>query len=187
MRCILVPKLNTKNMNKELKKYKPNLLPVVPSLLALICKGKSGSELKHVKGIFCGGDYLSIELKAKTEEYFRQRGSIAKIRIGYGLSEATAFFLATYNHIPYEASSIGIPNPDTIVKIFQVGTEIECKIINLHYTLGNNNTGQALTKLERTAADACYTVWNIDASQPFAVIKRATTNTGNTFRNGNIC
>lgn len=127
MRCILVPKLNTKNMNKELKKYKPNLLPVVPSLLALICKGKSGSELKHVKGIFCGGDYLSIELKAKTEEYFRQRGSIAKIRIGYGLSEATAFFLATYNHIPYEASSIGIPNPDTIVKIFQVGTEIECE------------------------------------------------------------
>lgn len=127
MRCILVPKLNTKNMNKEVKKYKPNLLPVVPSLLALMCKGKSGSELKHVKGIFCGGDYLSIELKEKTEEYFRQRGSIAKIRIGYGLSEATAFFLATYNHIPYAASSIGIPNPDTVVKVFQVGTEIECE------------------------------------------------------------
>lgn len=127
MRCILVPKLNTKNMNKELKKYKPNLLPVVPSLLALICKGKSGSELKHVKGIFCGGDYLSIELKEKTEDYFRERGSNAKIRIGYGLSEATAFFLATYNHIPYESSSIGIPNPDTIVKVFEVGTEIECE------------------------------------------------------------
>lgn len=127
MRCILVPKLNTKNMNKEIKKYKPNLLPVVPSLLALICKGKSGSELKHVKGIFCGGDYLSIELKEKTEEYFKERGSKARVRIGYGLSEATAFFLATYNHIPYEASSIGIPNPDTIVKVFQVGTEIECE------------------------------------------------------------
>ena len=127
MRCILVPKLNTKNMNKELKKYKPNLLPVVPSILALICKGKSGNELKHVKGIFCGGDYLSIELKEKTEEYFREHGSQAKVRIGYGLSEATAFFLATYNHIPYKASSIGIPNPDTIVKVFGVGTEIECE------------------------------------------------------------
>lgn len=128
MKCILVPKLNTKKINKELKKYKPNLLPVVPSLLALICKGKSGSELKHIKGIFCGGDYLSIELKEKTEKYFRERGSNAKIRIGYGLSEATAFFLATYNHIPYEASSIGIPNPDTLVKVFQVGTEIECEV-----------------------------------------------------------
>ncbi|MBQ7105557.1 MAG: AMP-binding protein [Bacilli bacterium] len=127
MRCLLVPKLNTKKINKELKKYKPNLLPVVPSLLALTCKGKSGSELKHIKGIFCGGDYLSIELKDKTEAYFRERGSKAKIRIGYGLSEATAFFLATYNHIPYEAGSIGIPNPDTIVKVFQVGTEIECE------------------------------------------------------------
>ena len=126
MKCLLVPKLNTKKINKELKKYKPNLLPVVPSLLALTCKGKSGSELKHIKGIFCGGDYLSIELKEKTERYFRERGSSAKIRIGYGLSEATAFFLATYNHIPYESGSIGIPNPDTIVKIFQVGTEIEC-------------------------------------------------------------
>jgi len=127
MRCILVPKLNTKKMNKKIKKYKPNLLPVVPSLLALICKGSSGSELKHVKGIFCGGDYLSLELKEKTENYFRDRGSSAKVRIGYGLSEATAFFLATYNHIPYESSSIGIPNPDTIVKVFEVGTEIECE------------------------------------------------------------
>ena len=127
MKCLLVPKLNTKNMNKEIKKYKPNLLPVVPSLLALICKGKSGSELKHVKGIFCGGDYLSIELKEMTEKYFRDRGSNARVRIGYGLSEATAFFLATCNHIPYKSSSIGIPNPDTIVKVFEVGTEIECK------------------------------------------------------------
>ena len=127
MRCILVPKLNTKKLNKELKKYKPNLLPAVPSMLALICKGNSGSELKHVKGIFCGGDYLSKELKEETEKYFKVRGSNAPIRIGYGLSEATAFFLATYNHMPYEASSIGIPNPDTIVKVFQVGTEIECE------------------------------------------------------------
>lgn len=127
MRCILVPKLNTKRLNKELKKYKPNLLPAVPSMLALICKGNSGSELKHVKGIFCGGDYLSKELKEQTEEYFRKRESEASIRIGYGLSEATAFFLATYTHMSYEASSIGIPNPDTIVKVFQVGTEIECE------------------------------------------------------------
>ena len=127
MKCLLVPKLNTKNMNKEIKKYKPNLLPVVPSLLALICKGKSGSELKHVKGIFCGGDYLSIELKETTEKYFSDRGSNARVRIGYGLSEATAFFLATCNNIPYKSSSIGIPNPDTIVKVFEVGTEIECK------------------------------------------------------------
>lgn len=127
MKCILVPKLNTKKINRELKKYKPNLLPVVPSILELICKGKSSEkDLKPILGIFCGGDYLSIELKEKTEKYFRDRRSNAKIRIGYGLSEATAFFLATYNHIPYESSSIGIPNPDTLVKVFEVGTEIEC-------------------------------------------------------------
>jgi len=128
MKCILVPKLNTKNINKELKKYKPNLLPVVPSLLELLCKGKSSAkDLKPIMGVFCGGDYLSIDLKNKTENYFKERGSQAKVRIGFGLSEATAYVLATYNHFEYESSSIGIPNPDTTVKICEVGTEIECE------------------------------------------------------------
>ena len=35
MTCIIVPQLNTKKINKELKKYKPNVYPAVPSLLKM--------------------------------------------------------------------------------------------------------------------------------------------------------
>ena len=35
MTAILVPKINTKKINSELKKYKPNIYPAVPSLLTM--------------------------------------------------------------------------------------------------------------------------------------------------------
>ena len=93
-----------------------------------------------------------------TEKYFSDRGSNARVRIGYGLSEATAFFLATCYHIPYKSSSIGIPNPDTIVKVFEVGTEIECKdgevgeicvngpTVMMGYINNDKETGKVLIK-----------------------------------------
>lgn len=128
MMCILVPKLNTKIINLELIKYRPNLLPVVPSLLELICNSITPSKkaFKDIKGIFCGGDFLSIELKKQTEKYFLEHGSKAKVRIGYGLSEATAYVTATYHHVEYLSKSIGIPNPDNIVKIVYPNTTISC-------------------------------------------------------------
>ena len=45
MTCIIVPRLNTKAINMELKKYKPNVYPAVPSLLKMSLDGIFREEL----------------------------------------------------------------------------------------------------------------------------------------------
>lgn len=126
LKCILVPKINTLKINYLIRSKKPNLLPVIPSMLNIIVNsiplGKKSFE--SVKVILSGGDYLSDELREKTEKYFRMCGSIAHIQIGYGLSEATAFVSATSEAVK-ETNNIGIPNPDNIIKIFEPGTDVE--------------------------------------------------------------
>ena len=126
LKCILVPKINTLRINQLIKSKKPNLLPVIPSMLNIIVNslplGKT--SFKSVKVILSGGDYLSEELKNKVESYFRKCGSIAHIQIGYGLSEATAFVSATSEAVK-DNNNIGIPNPDNIIKIFDPGTDVE--------------------------------------------------------------
>ncbi len=128
LKCILIPKINMAKINKTIMKKKPNLLPVIPSMLNVIVKNKSlgPKSFESVKVILSGGDYLSAELRDKVEKYFRSCGSIAKIQVGYGLSEATAFISATCASVK-ERDNIGIANPDNIIKIFEPYTDIEKK------------------------------------------------------------
>ena len=126
LKCILIPKIEVNKLNKVIKNKKPNLLPVIPSMLNIINNSKflGKNSFKSVKVILSGGDYLSDELRSKTESYFRKCGSIARIQVGYGLSEATAFVAATSESVR-ETDNIGIPNPDNIIKIFEPYTDIE--------------------------------------------------------------
>ena len=126
LKCILIPKISMSKMNKTIKNKKPNLLPVIPSMLNCIINNKKlgPKSFESVKVILSGGDYLSSDLRDKVEEYFRSCGSIAKIQVGYGLSEATAFISATCESVK-DRDNIGIANPDNIIKIFEPYTDIE--------------------------------------------------------------
>jgi len=134
LKCILIPKINTSKINSLIKNKKPNLLPVIPSMLKIIVNSRAlgKNSFKSVKVILSGGDYLDDKLRSKVESYFRKCGSIAHIQIGYGLSEATAFVSATSESVK-DTNNIGIPNPDNIIKIFEPGTDIE---------LGYDKTGE---------------------------------------------
>ena len=129
MTAILVPKINTKKINSELKKYKPNIYPAVPSLLTMSLKGADpGSNgLKDIKTVVVGGDYLSPQTKAEFEKFLKDHGSNGVVKVGYGLSEASGFCCST---APIEEKyvqngTLGVPNPDIIVKAFEPNSDVE--------------------------------------------------------------
>ena len=126
LKCILVPKINKSKINQLIKNKKPNLLPAIPSMLNIITNSKylGKNSFSSVKVILSGGDYLSDELRERTLKFFQKCGSTAHIQIGYGLSEATAFVSATCESVK-KTNNIGIPNPDTIIKIFEPFTDVE--------------------------------------------------------------
>ena len=131
MKCIIVPQLNTKKINKELKKYKPSVYPAVPSLLKMSMNDSDpgSNAFKDIKVVVVGGDYLSPQVKSEYEEYLKAHGSSAVVKSGYGLSEACGFCCCTAQvdekHVNNHKGTLGIPNPDMIVKIFEPNSDIE--------------------------------------------------------------
>ena len=125
MRVVLVPNFNPKDFGKLLHKHKISIVCGVPSLFESLTKTSMGkNDLSKLKSAISGGDFMSKDLKNKVDTYFREHGSNAEIRVGYGLTEASAAICVTPTG-GYRESSIGIPFPDTYVKVVRVGTHDE--------------------------------------------------------------
>ena len=134
MKLILVPDFSPKNMVKTIKKHKPNFICCVPSLYETLAKSSRlrKNDLECVKCAVCGGDFMSATLKNMVDKCLRDHGSDAEVRIGYGLSEASAATCLTPSG-GYKPGSIGVPFPDTYYKIVKIGT---------HETAGFNEDGE---------------------------------------------
>ena len=125
MRVVLVPNFSPKDFAKLLSKHKISIVCAVPSLYESMTKMKLGKhDLSHFKCAISGGDFMSKDLKEKVDNYFHEHGSSAEVRVGYGLTEASAAICATPTG-SYREGSIGIPFPGTYVKIVKVGTHDE--------------------------------------------------------------
>lgn len=125
MRVVLVPNFSPKEFAKLLHKHKISIACAVPSLFESLTKMKLGkNDLSHFKCAICGGDFMSNDLKAKVDEYLHEHGSTAEVRVGYGLTEASAATCVTPTG-NYREGSIGIPFPGTHYKIVRVGTHDE--------------------------------------------------------------
>ncbi len=121
--CILVPQFTVKTYAKLLVKKKPNLIPGVPTLFEALLRADDldGADLSFLKGVFSGGDSLSIELKKKVDTFLHEHNAPIQIREGYGTTECvTASCLTPADY--YRTGSIGIPFPDTYYKIVKPGT-----------------------------------------------------------------
>lgn len=124
--CILVPRFNVDTYADLLIKKQPNIIPGVPTLFEALLRTKKleNADLSCLKGVFCGGDSLSIELKRKVDAFLREHNASVQIRQGYGLTECVTGSCLTpkdYNRV----GSIGVPLPDTYYKIVKPGTQDE--------------------------------------------------------------
>lgn len=122
MNCILVPAFSYKQFAETIRKNEPNFIAGVPTIYeALINSKLKKGDLKSINAVICGGDTLNSTLRDKVNKCLEEYGSSAKIRAGFGLTEATgAVCLSPEND--FKDDIIGAPFPDMYVKIVQVGT-----------------------------------------------------------------
>ena len=124
--CILIPRFTAASYAKDLVKYRCNLIAGVPTLYEALLRLKSmeGADLSCLKGVFSGGDSLSIELKKKFDKFLAEHGATIQVREGYGTTETvTACCLTPLTKA--KEGSIGIPFPDTYIKVVEPGTDKE--------------------------------------------------------------
>ena len=126
--CILVPQFNIKTYADILIKQQPDFIPGVPTLFEALLRSDKlkTANLSFLKGIFCGGDSLSPELKKKVDAFLSAHGCTQQIREGYGTTECVTASCLTPKDYARE-NSIGVPFPDTFYKIVTPGTTEEVK------------------------------------------------------------
>ncbi len=116
--CALIPKIDIKEFAGHFKKYKPNYMAGVPTLFEAMMRseGMKDVDLSCLKGVFSGGDSLSVSLKKKVDAFLSEHGAKIQVREGYGLTECvTASCLTPRDY--YREGSIGVPFPDVFYKI----------------------------------------------------------------------
>ena len=123
---ILVPRFNPKSYAMLIKKHRPNFIAGVPTLFEAIARNDflDGVDLSCLKGVFSGGDSLSIELKKKFDAFLKEHNASIRVREGYGTTECvTACCLTPWDK--EKEGSIGIPYPDTFFAICDPATNEE--------------------------------------------------------------
>lgn len=128
-KCVLVPQVNIDEFPGLFKKHKPSYMAGVPTLFEAMLrhKGMGKVDLSCLKGMFSGGDSLSVELKKKVDAFLKAGGATIQVREGYGTTECvTASCLTPIDY--YREGSIGIPFPDTFYKIVIPNTNEEAPI-----------------------------------------------------------
>ncbi len=124
--CILVPRFTAKSYAKLMVKQHCNFVAGVPTLYEALLRlpKMEKADLSSLKGVFSGGDSLSYELKKKLDAWLYDHNCSVQVREGYGTTETVTACCLTPPHM-YKKGSIGIPFPDTFIKIVEPGTDKE--------------------------------------------------------------
>ncbi len=125
-RCILVPRFTAASYAKLIVKYRCNFIAGVPTLYEALLRLPSmdGADLSSLKGVFSGGDSLSVELKKKFDKFLYDHNATIQVREGYGTTETVTACCLTPPTM-FKEGSIGVPFPDTYIKIVEPGTDRE--------------------------------------------------------------
>lgn len=124
--CILIPRVNPKDYAKQVVKTRCNFIAGVPTLYEAMLRMDSmkNADLSSLKGVFSGGDSLSVELKKKFDKFLYDHKAVIQVREGYGTTETVTACCLTPPHM-FKEGSIGVPFPDTYIKIVEPDTDRE--------------------------------------------------------------
>ncbi len=133
---ILVPKFDAKEFDKLITKYKPTIIPGVPTLFEALIKNTRMQkvDMSYVKYVVSGGDTLPPEKNVLVNNFLKEHNCRHDIVQGYGLTETSGgcIFPTRGTELP---GASGIPLP---------GNEIKIVDVNTHEEVGPNEHGEIL-------------------------------------------
>lgn len=115
---ILMPEYDAKRFYRIWKKDKPHVILGVPTLWEGMMSNPdfSNIDLSQLKYIVSGGDYLTINMETRINNFLHSHGAKVNILKGYGMTESVAATCYTFPGTN-EPGSIGIPMVGNTYKI----------------------------------------------------------------------
>jgi len=107
---ILMPEFDNNHFYKIMKNLQPNVLAGVPTLWEAMMDNKKfdNVDLSSLKYVISGGDYLTIPMERKINNFLHSHNAKISISKGYGMTESVAATAYTFEGTN-EPGSIGIP------------------------------------------------------------------------------
>jgi long-chain acyl-CoA synthetase len=111
---VLLPRFDLDGVMSAVDKYRPTLLPGVPTMYVAINKAveTGGHDLSSIKACLSGAAPLPLEVAERFERF-----SGGRLVEGYGLSESSPVAIANPIYGKRKAGTIGMPIPDTLARI----------------------------------------------------------------------
>lgn len=137
MTVTLVPKFDASRFDKLLTKYKPAIIPGVPTLFEALINNKHMEtvDLCDVKYVVSGGDTLNEEKNKAVNKFLKTHNCHHNIVQGYGMTESSGGFIFAGLGSSDVLGSVGIPLIGNDMKIVDIDTGKE---------LGPNKTGEIM-------------------------------------------
>ncbi len=125
-RCILVPRFTAASYAKLMVRCRCNFIAGVPTLYEALLRlpNMEKADLSSLKGVFSGGDSLSVELKKKLDKFLLEHKATVQVREGYGTTETVTACCLTPSH-RFKEGSIGLPFSDMYIKVVAPDTDRE--------------------------------------------------------------
>lgn len=123
---IIVADQTPMNSGKYFAKYKPNyFVNGIAGIESIINHPKVRKmKLDFIKVLAAGGEPVPVSLEEKTNHFLREHQSNARLCIGYGMTEV-ASTVVTSSPRADRMGTVGIPLPETVVKIVEPETTRE--------------------------------------------------------------
>ena len=125
-KSILVQAFNANQVASLVRHKRPTVLAGPPTFFDALTRNRSfrRSDLSCLRATVCGADTLPHALRERFNTLLGNRGSLARIVEGYGLTESVTGIMASPMADNREGS-IGIPFPDMLAKICKPDTTEE--------------------------------------------------------------
>lgn len=123
---ILMPEFEGGRFYRIMKNLKPHVIAGVPTLWEAMMSNKKFDDvdMSQLKYIISGGDYLTIPMEKKMNNFLHSHGATISISKGYGMTESVAATAYTFDGTN-EPGSIGIPMVGNSFTICSPDTNLE--------------------------------------------------------------
>ena len=129
LHVVIIPNVDPDKLGALIWKHKPEHMFGVPAhyqqmAASLLLKNK---DLSFIRNYAAGGDSLPLGAEQTVNEFLKEHGAEFPLAKGYGMTEVSSAATIAAGTVT-KPGSVGIPMVNTVVSIFEPGTETELPI-----------------------------------------------------------
>ena len=126
---VIVPNLDPAKLGRLVLKHKPSHMFGVPTHYQTLAEDRKlkNADLSFILNFAAGGDSLSLGAEKTVNDFLAAHGAPYPLAKGYGMTEVCSAATACAGH-HNKPGSVGIPLVNTLVSVFEPGTDKELPI-----------------------------------------------------------